>query len=50
MISVPCVATLAALAREFGWGRTGAIALVETGLALLLGGVAFRLIGPILGP
>ncbi len=49
MISVPCVATLAALAREFGWGRTGAIAVAETGLALLLGGFAFRLLGPILG-
>ncbi|MFQ6060782.1 MAG: ferrous iron transport protein B, partial [Thermoplasmata archaeon] len=42
MFFVPCIATLATLVREIGWKRTGIIALVELGLALLIGGLAFR--------
>ena len=32
-----------------GWGWTGAIAAGEICLALLPGGLAFRLLGPVLG-
>jgi len=44
MIYVPCVATIAALIRETGWKKAGLITLTEIGLAVLLGGVAFRLL------
>jgi len=44
MIYVPCVATIAALVRETGWKRAGLITFSEIGLAILLGGIAFRLL------
>jgi len=45
MIYVPCVATIAALVRETGWKKAGLISFTEIGLAVLLGGIAFRLLG-----
>lgn len=42
---IPCVATISALAKEFGWRRALYITAFEIGFALLLGGVAFRLLG-----
>jgi ferrous iron transport protein B len=44
MIYVPCVATIAALIRETGWKRAGIITFSEIGLAILLGGITFRLL------
>ncbi len=44
MIYVPCIATISALVRETGWKRAGLITFIEIGLALLLGGIAFRLL------
>jgi len=44
MIYVPCVATIAALIRETGWKNAALISLSEIGLAVLLGGIAFRLL------
>ncbi|NWG11153.1 ferrous iron transport protein B [Candidatus Bathyarchaeota archaeon] len=44
MIYVPCVATIAACVREFGWKKASAIAVIDIALALLLGGIAFRLL------
>ena len=44
MIYVPCVATIAALIRETGWKKAGLITFTEIGLAVLIGGVAFRLL------
>jgi ferrous iron transport protein B len=44
MIYVPCVATIAALLRETGWKNAALITITEIGLAVLLGGVAFRLL------
>jgi ferrous iron transport protein B len=44
MFYVPCVATLATMVREIGWKRTGIIAILELLLALLIGGVAFRVL------
>ncbi|RLE55172.1 MAG: ferrous iron transport protein B, partial [Candidatus Methanomethylicota archaeon] len=40
MIYVPCIATIAALVKEFGWKRALIISAVSVGLALLIGGVA----------
>ena len=44
MIYVPCVATIAALVRETGWKNALLITLSEVGLAVFLGGIAFRLL------
>ena len=44
MIYIPCVATIAALIREIGWKKTGLITFTEIGLAVFIGGVAFRLL------
>jgi len=44
MLYIPCVATIAALAKEFGWRKTMFITVFEVLLALLLGGIAFRML------
>ncbi|MGB9676448.1 MAG: ferrous iron transport protein B [Candidatus Bathyarchaeales archaeon] len=49
MIYIPCVATIAACTREFGWKKALAIAFVDVGLALTLGGITYRLISPFMG-
>jgi len=49
MIYVPCIATIAALIREFKWKKALAISIIDILLALVIGGVAFRLLTYILG-
>lgn len=44
MIYIPCIATVAAMIREYGWKRALAISVLDILLALLLGGIAFRLL------
>jgi len=44
MLYIPCIATIAVLVKEFGWKKTYFITVFEILLALLLGGVAFRLL------
>jgi ferrous iron transport protein B len=44
MIYVPCIATIAALIRETGWKNAALISLSEIGLAVLLGGISFRIL------
>jgi ferrous iron transport protein B len=44
-VSIPCVATLAALADELGWRWAGAITAAALGVALLAGTVVARLVG-----
>jgi ferrous iron transport protein B len=44
MLYVPCVATIAVLAREFGVRRAALISLVEITVAVSLGGVIFRIL------
>jgi len=44
MIYVPCVATIAALIREYRWKKALFITVFDILLALLLGGIAFRLL------
>jgi len=41
---VPCIATIAALVREFGWKNTLFITVSEIAFAIALGGLAFRLL------
>ncbi|MFA4875973.1 MAG: ferrous iron transport protein B [Methanoregula sp.] len=45
MLYAPCISTILALAREFGWKQALSIAVLETALAIALGAVAFRLLG-----
>ena len=44
MIYVPCVATIAACVREFGWKKALAITVIDIALAVFLGGIAYRLL------
>ncbi len=44
-IYIPCVATIAVLGRELGWRRALAIMAFTIMLAIIIGGIAFRLIG-----
>lgn len=39
---IPCIATIAALAKEFGWKKALAITVFEVVFAILLGGIAMR--------
>lgn len=42
MIYIPCLATIAACKREFGWKNSLGMAAVDVALALVIGGLAFR--------
>jgi ferrous iron transport protein B len=44
MIYIPCLATIAACKREFGWKKALGMAAIDVGLALLIGGLAFRIL------
>ena len=44
MYYIPCVATIAALVKELRWKKAAYITVFEIAFALLLGGIAFRLL------
>ena len=44
MLYIPCVSTMAILGKEFGWKAATIISLANIGAALLIGGLAFRLL------
>lgn len=44
MIYIPCLATIIALAKEFGWKKACIITIVEVGVAIFVGGVASRIL------
>jgi ferrous iron transport protein B len=44
MLYIPCVSTMAILVREFGWRATVVITAANISAALLIGGLAFRLL------
>lgn len=44
MLYIPCIATIAALVREFGWKKALFITVFEIVFAILIGGIAFRLL------
>ena len=44
MLYIPCVSTVAILGKEFGWKATAVITAANIGVALLVGGLAFRLL------
>jgi ferrous iron transport protein B len=44
MLYIPCVSTVAVLGKEFGWKATAVMTAANIGVALLIGGLAFRLL------
>lgn len=44
MLYIPCVSTVAILGKEFGWKATAVITAANVFVALLVGGIAFRLL------
>ena len=44
MIYVPCLANILALASEFGWKKATAVTIAEIGTAIMIGGIAFRIL------
>ena len=44
LIYIPCLATIAACKKEFGWKKSLGIAVIDIALALLIGGLAFRVL------
>ena len=48
MFYIPCIATIAALVKEFGWRKALFITIFEIAFAIILGGIAVRLL-PALG-
>jgi ferrous iron transport protein B len=44
MLYIPCISTMAILGKEFGWKATAVITAANIGVALLVGGLAFRLL------
>jgi ferrous iron transport protein B len=44
MLYIPCIATIAALVKEFGWKKAWFITVFEIVFAILVGGIAFRLL------
>ncbi len=44
MLYLPCASTIAVLAREFGWRSAGMITLANFATAIIMGGIAFRLL------
>jgi ferrous iron transport protein B len=44
MLYIPCISTIAILGKEFGWKAASIISLANIGAALLIGGLAFRLL------
>ena len=44
MIYIPCIATIAALIKEFGWKRALSVSTFDIILALAIGGIAYRIL------
>ena len=45
MLYIPCIATIAALLKDTGFKMTAVIVIAEVTLALLVGGIAYQLLG-----
>jgi ferrous iron transport protein B len=48
LLYAPCISTILALVKEFGWKAALSITALETSLAIALGALLFHLIGPFL--
>jgi len=48
MIYIPCLSTVAIIAKDYGWKTAIIISLANFAVALLVGGIAFRILSPFL--
>jgi ferrous iron transport protein B len=48
MIYIPCLSTIAIIAKDYGWKTAIIISLSNFAVALLVGGIAYRLLMPFL--
>jgi ferrous iron transport protein B len=48
MLYIPCLSTIVVLAKEFGWKAAAAISMANFVTAIIVGGVAFRLLSLVL--
>jgi ferrous iron transport protein B len=48
MIYIPCLSTVAVLAKDYGWKTAVIIAVANFAVAILVGGIAFRLLSLVL--
>jgi ferrous iron transport protein B len=48
MLYMPCISTVLALAKEFGWRRALSVTAFETALAVAAGAVAIRALSPVM--
>ena len=44
MLYIPCISTIAVLAKELGWRKAGIIAIFEVVFAIVMGGLAYRIL------
>ena len=49
MLYIPCLSTVAIIAKDYGWKTAVIMAVANFAVAILVGGIAFRLLTPILG-
>ena len=49
MLYIPCLSTVAIIAKDYGWKTAIIMAVANFAIAILVGGIAFRLLTPILG-
>ena len=49
MFYIPCISTIAALVKEAGWKNALLITVFEIAFAIILGGIAFRVLAPFIG-
>jgi ferrous iron transport protein B len=48
MLYIPCLSTIAVLAKDFGWKTAAAISMANFASAIIVGGVVFRLLSLVL--
>jgi ferrous iron transport protein B len=48
MIYIPCLSTVAVLAKDYGWKTAVVISVANFAVAILVGGIAFRLLSIVL--
>jgi ferrous iron transport protein B len=48
MLFMPCLSTIAVLAKDFGWKSAAAISIANFASAIIVGGIAFRLLSLVL--
>ena len=48
MIYIPCLSTVAVLAKDYGWKTAAVISVANFAVAILVGGIAFRLLSLVL--